>query len=221
MKALGFLSAPLLALILLPACGDDGGNGSTGGATDSATGSTSGGTATGTTAATDSGTSGGTSQGTTGATGSTGASATGGSTGGDTGTSTGTAGGSTGGSSGGVTNTPPVATITSPAMDDMGQNLDHQYDGHDDVLDLWYADIDVTGMATDAEDGNLTGTSLVWTTDRDDIHPDANLGTGEALTIRLYSNVCTGVMHEVSLTATDSGGLTDEALRKIWIWVVC
>jgi len=59
-----------------------------------------------------------------------------------------------------------------------------------------------TGEATDPEDGPLSGASLVWTSGR-----DGQIGTGGTFTGTLTS---TGV-HTITLTATDSDGLTGVA----------
>lgn len=72
---------------------------------------------------------------------------------------------------------------------------------------MWYTDVQLTGSAVDPEDGTLSGSTLLWTTDRSDLQ-DAALGTGSSITTRLYSDVCTGVWHEITLSATDSGGET-------------
>lgn len=55
------------------------------------------------------------------------------------------------------------------------------------------------GVATDAEDGVLSGSSLVWTSSL-----DGRLGTGRSFA---RSNLSVGV-HQVTLTATDSRGAT-------------
>jgi len=118
------------------------------------------------------------------------------------------------------TNNPPSVSITKPAADTGTGNLDFQYDGFDSVKGMWFKDVDLQGTATDVEDGTLSGASLVWTTDRSDIQ-SAALGTGNSLTVRLFSNVCTGVWHEVTLSATDSASNTRTALRRIFIWQIC
>lgn len=60
--------------------------------------------------------------------------------------------------------------------------------------------ITFTGAGTDAEDGALTGTSLVWTSNR-----DGKIGTGTNIQ---KSGLSAGI-HVITLTATDAGGLTD------------
>lgn len=197
--------------LLLAACSGESSSdtGSTATATDGSSTSTS--SSSGSTSASSSGET--TSGGSTG--GSTGAATT-------TGTSGSTGGGSTSDGSGstGAANEPPIAEITMPDMDIDSNDLDYTYDDYDDTLQLWYKDVMVAGTGIDPEDGNLTGSSLVWTTDRDDLQ-DAMLGTGEAATIRLYSNVCEGVKHEVTLTATDSADASGTAVRTISIWTLC
>jgi uncharacterized protein (TIGR02145 family) len=80
-------------------------------------------------------------------------------------------------------NQPPTAAISSPsngASYTQGQN------------------ISFTGSGNDPEDGTLTGSSLVWTSDR-----DGQIGTGASFT---KSNLSVGT-HQITLTATDSKGL--------------
>lgn len=60
-----------------------------------------------------------------------------------------------------------------------------------------------TGQSIDAEDGSLTGESLVWSSDIDGV-----LGTGKELIVYSLSS---GV-HEITLTGTDSKGQTGEAV---------
>jgi YVTN family beta-propeller protein len=67
------------------------------------------------------------------------------------------------------------------------------------------------GVATDLEDGNLVGGSLVWTSDRDGL-----LGTGAALDLEAIalSEGC----HVITLTATDSGGLSNTEYVRICVF---
>lgn len=115
---------------------------------------------------------------------------------------------------------PPTVTITTPAEDTGTDDPEYVYDGYDDALDMWYTDVLLEGEATDPEDGALTGDSLKWTTNRTDLQA-ADLGTGESLTVRLYSNECFGVWHEITLSATDSDRNTRPAVRRIFIWTLC
>lgn len=117
-------------------------------------------------------------------------------------------------------NSAPVVEITTPATDTGTDNVDYTYDGHDETLGLWYKDVLLEGSATDAEDGTLSGSSLAWVTDRTDLQ-DAALGSGSSLTVRLYSDECTGASHNVTLTATDSDGESRTATRQILIWTLC
>ncbi|MEM6930482.1 MAG: hypothetical protein AAF602_26330 [Myxococcota bacterium] len=111
--------------------------------------------------------------------------------------------------------TPPVASIVLPKSD-----LSAFYDDYDDTLDLWFKDVELRGRGTDAEDGTLAGASLVWTTDRSDIQTAA-LGTGETLTVRLYSNDCFGVTHILTLSVTDADGNTTTDTVEVFIYTVC
>ena len=86
-------------------------------------------------------------------------------------------------------NTAPVAEITAPA------------DGSE------FSDTDIitfAGTGTDAEDGSLTGASLVWTSD-----VDGELGTGE--TFDLDAALATPGAHVITLTATDSQNAIGQA----------
>jgi subtilisin family serine protease len=105
-------------------------------------------------------------------------------------------------------NNPPTATIVIPV--DVGGT------GPDLVVDAvatdgrgWYADVPVRGAATDPEDGPLNGASLVWSTDRIDLHPGGALATSATPVLRLYTS-CSGPYfgaadHVIGLRATDSG----------------
>ncbi len=112
-------------------------------------------------------------------------------------------------------NQPPSVAITTPSTD---QTL--FYDGYDDGLALWYTDVSLVGSASDPEDGTLSGGSLVWTTNRSDIQAPV-LGTGTSVSVRLYSDTCTGVTHTITLTATDSGSVSRNAMRSIRIYTIC
>ena len=55
--------------------------------------------------------------------------------------------------------------------------------------------------ATDSEDGALTGSSIVWTSDK-----DGQIGTGTVVN----TSTLTVDTHTITVTATDSGGLNDD-----------
>ena len=82
-------------------------------------------------------------------------------------------------------NTPPAAEITAPSDGDSFEEG---------------TSIQFTGSATDPEDGDLTGDALVWTSSL-----DGEIGTGESFA---RSDLSVG-QHTITLTATDSGDLTD------------
>lgn len=138
--------------------------------------------------------------------------------GGDAGAGGGTGGGGTGG---GGTNTAPEATIVAPATDSGIDNTDYVYDAFDSDLGLWYIDVGLEGLGQDEEDGALTGDALVWKTDQTLIQEEV-LGTGANPTVRLYSNVCTGVEHIIRLEVTDSDNeTTSSSPRSLVIWTLC
>ena len=112
------------------------------------------------------------------------------------------------------TNQPPEVTITDPAAD-----VALEYDGFDAARGQWYRDVTLTGTAIDPEDGALSGASLVWTTDRSDIQTP-QLGTGNTIHVRLYSNHAGGVTHTITLTATDDDGSARSDFRRILIWTL-
>ena len=120
----------------------------------------------------------------------------------------------------------PTVTIRTPGADS-GEYEDRYYaDSYDDAVGLWYKRIPLLGDATDPEDGTLSGSSLVWTTDRTDMQA-ATLGTGRSIGPRLYmETMCTGQgqdgdWHVITLTATDSAGNQSTAVRRIFVWGYC
>jgi hypothetical protein len=82
------------------------------------------------------------------------------------------------------TNSAPGAKITSPANDSTFTTAD---------------DIVFTGNGSDAQDGDLSGTSLVWHSDK-----DGTIGQG----VSTSSNTLSAGIHQITLTATDSEGAT-------------
>ncbi len=68
--------------------------------------------------------------------------------------------------------------------------------------------VTLSGTATDPEDGPLTGTRLAWTSTRDGV-----LGTGSPLST---SSLSVGT-HQLTLTATDSGGRTGSASVSVTV----
>lgn len=114
----------------------------------------------------------------------------------------------------------PTATVTQPASDTGTSDVAWTYDGYDEGRGQYYKDVTLMGSADDVEDGALSGAALRWTTDRDDLQ-DVDLGTGSSVSVRLYSDACTGTWHEITLTATDAGGKTGTDVRRIHIWTLC
>jgi hypothetical protein len=88
----------------------------------------------------------------------------------------------------GAGNTAPVAAITGPVAS--GGSTSAVYGNS----------VTFTGTGTDAEDGTLTGASLVWSSNL-----QGTLGTGVSLSL---STLLAGV-HTITLTATDSAAATN------------
>ena len=80
--------------------------------------------------------------------------------------------------------------ITVPAADIEIGDEDYMYDDYSSTYDLWYKDVELQGFAFDVDDGQLSGSSMRWSTNRTDLAPHASgtLGYGESITVRLYSD---------------------------------
>ncbi|OLC30486.1 MAG: hypothetical protein AUH31_04580 [Armatimonadetes bacterium 13_1_40CM_64_14] len=122
----------------------------------------------------------------------------------------------------------PTVAIAYPAADIGPDNPAYGYDGYLPTQHLWYKDVVLQGIAVDAQKTALTGAALVWTTDRTDITGQQQIlgtgtrpGSGDPPKVRLFSNVCTGVTHRISLTATDRDGHRADAVRSVRIWRLC
>jgi LysM repeat protein len=106
-----------------------------------------------------------------------------------------------------IPNQLPSPHITTPKGD-----VQVGYDGYDEIG--WYKDLVLTGSAQDLEDGALSGESLVWTTDQTSIQA-GELGRGAEISTRLYSSVCRGVTHTITLLAVDSQGARSVDVRRV------
>jgi serine protease len=80
-----------------------------------------------------------------------------------------------------------------------------------------YVEVELEALVTDVEDGELDGPSLVWTTNLASLQPlgEAILGTGRRTRARLYTGD-SGILHTVTLTATDSDG--NSRTQRVGIW---
>jgi len=105
--------------------------------------------------------------------------------------------------------TPPAAQIASPADESV-----HNWAVLDGVNT--YLDVDFTGSATDAEDGALAGSDLVWEVREEGQGSFVQRGTGTSPTLRFQMQVNT-VRYDVRLTATDSDGMVDSTTIQIAI----
>jgi len=107
------------------------------------------------------------------------------------------------------TGTAPTATISSPADESLFNWFD--LDGVNTHLD-----VAVSGSASDAQDGALTGASLVWEVRQEGVGSFQERGTGTDPVLRFPMQVNT-VRYDVRLTAVDSDGMTDSVTIQIAI----
>ncbi len=89
-------------------------------------------------------------------------------------------------------NAPPTAAISAPVESAVAQSP-----------------VTLEGSASDAEDGSIPAEGLAWTSDI-----DGSLGTGTSLQAALSAG-----QHAITLTATDSGSLTDDAVVHVTVQV--
>jgi hypothetical protein len=72
------------------------------------------------------------------------------------------------------------------------------------------------GKGTDPQDGDLSGSSLEWHSDRDGF-----LGTGEVINVRLSGQACQQIPHLITLKVTDSDGHTAIYSITVKVLEVC
>lgn len=107
---------------------------------------------------------------------------------------------------------PPTAAITEPAG---GSTFNWSTDGGVNGIDVQF-----TGVASDAEDGPLSGASLVWEVRREDASVFTQVATGNSPLIHFrYGYVGSSglVDYDVRLTATDSDGMVASQTIRISI----
>lgn len=109
-------------------------------------------------------------------------------------------------------NSPPIVSIISPT-----NGSGYKYTGFNQTLNLWYSVIELQGYASDQEDDVVHDSSLFWSTDFKDPRGNTILGTGNIVSATLYSNVCTGIWHTITLTAEDSQGAVSTEVIRILI----
>ena len=121
--------------------------------------------------------------------------------------------------------TPPNVFITNPVdAPGGGPDIDVWPETHD--ANGYYLEITLVGGATDLEDRTLSGSQLVWKTNQAGVQPggpgtgEQQLGTGNSITVKLYAT-CSISDHLITLTATDSNGLTSFISRLIRVNVLC
>ncbi len=107
---------------------------------------------------------------------------------------------------------PPTAAITAPAG---GSTFNWSTDGGVNGIDVQF-----TGVASDAEDGPLSGASLVWEVRREDASVFTQVATGSSPLIHFrygYIGSSGLVDYDVRLTATDSDGMVASQTIRISI----
>ncbi len=111
-------------------------------------------------------------------------------------------------------NLPPNVQITIP--DDGDSFIQTGSDGTGP-----YADVNFTGIATDPEDGPLTGASLQWSYRKGTSGSFTVAGAGTTKTIRLYITDCFGTDYQVRLTATDGDGGSTSYTIDVTVYTLC
>jgi hypothetical protein len=102
---------------------------------------------------------------------------------------------------------PPTVTITGPAPPQPGQGY---------CPSVQAGGVTFTGTAIDAEDGSLSGSSLVWTQHYNGT--DTQLGTGNSITVYSFPGVEANTPFTVSLRATDSSsGVGQDVIYMEWV----
>jgi hypothetical protein len=96
-----------------------------------------------------------------------------------------------------VTRKPPTALVFAP---------------EDGALVDFTADVVLAGYGGDLEDGELEGSSLQWSSSRDG-------ALGEGSTVVLSANSLTPGQHEITLTATDSDGMSAAASVTVSVFL--
>ena len=111
-----------------------------------------------------------------------------------------------------VSNSPPRVTIIVPA-----NNSSYGYTGSNPTLGVWYTTIDLQAQVSDAQDDVLPDSSVLWTTNIKAPAGSPSRWNGMTVNATLYSNVCTGMWHTITLTAQDSQGAVSNAVITIFI----
>lgn len=121
---------------------------------------------------------------------------------------------------------PPAVEIIAPASSELRYVEEGNGEGGE-PSSAWYLEVDLEGQAMDPVEDELTDESLEWTTTAD---VDGNgeveiieLGTGSDLTAKLWveDDECGAVVnHHLKLTATNSSGLTETAVRVVPVQMV-
>ena len=105
-------------------------------------------------------------------------------------------------------NSPPSVQIVVP----VGRSASYQgYDGVDyytEEFPIPYKFVSLQVVTDDAEDGTLSDSSIVWSTNRTDIVlQTGSSGVGQSVRAKLYAEACYEEAHIITVVVTDSGGL--------------
>jgi hypothetical protein len=92
---------------------------------------------------------------------------------------------------------------------------------YDDSLQAYYSVLDLVAEASDFEDGPLSDSAYVWTTDRADLQ-SSELGTGKVISAQLLSlDACNGDEHLITVTVADSDGNVSTQSVSVTIYGTC
>lgn len=116
------------------------------------------------------------------------------------------------------TNYAPVVQIAKPKTDVAYGDPAYKYSDkeYDARRQRYYKDVALSAYASDVEDGLLSGSALVWTTDFW-YGKNVVVGSGMNIVVRLYDG-CGGEQYTLTVTATDRQGNVATARRSITIW---